>query len=210
MNKIQLGIVILAAGASTRMGRAKQLLKIGDRNLLQHTISNAKSIDNQELTVVLGAKHIAIRETIQKEKVNLVYNKNWASGMGTSLQCGLEFTLQKAPHLDAIIVLVCDQYFVQKSLLEALVYSYQHSQNENIKIIASHYGNNLGVPALFGKSVFSDLLELGGQYGARKLIKEMNKKGQVRGIAFPRGIYDIDTPADYEEVLKLIDRIEEE
>src|SRR5690349_3371926 len=109
-------IVILAAGASTRMGQSKQLLKWSDQTLLNHTIDTALSTA-ASVTVVLGANEQTHKEAIKGKKVSVVVNSDWQSGMGSSLKAGVR-SLSKDP--DAVIVMVCDQPYVSKEHLIAL------------------------------------------------------------------------------------------
>jgi molybdenum cofactor cytidylyltransferase len=192
--KTTIGIIILAAGASRRMGQAKQLLKIDNQSLIERTIHTATAIENQQTVVVLGANASIIQSAIAPNKaIDTVVNTDWEQGMGTSLKRGLQFLLAKKPALEAVIVLVCDQPFLKTEILEQLIH--QHVQHK-APIIATKYGEIKGVPALFDQSLFPTLLQLNKDEGARKIIKKQGKK--VRTIDFPEGAIDLDTPEAYE------------
>ncbi len=92
--------------------------------------------------------------------------------------------------------MVCDQPFLSSALIEKLVSEYRHSGKP---IIAASYENNAGTPALFDQTIFSKLMELKGDIGAKKIIKE--NPGEVSTVDFPLGSIDIDTAADYERLL---------
>ena len=192
----KIGIILLAAGASRRMGQAKQLLKINaTQTLIEHTISVAQAIPAIELVVVLGANADAIQKKVPKE-IPVSINKNWAQGMGTSLQTGLQFLLQQTPNLNAVIISVCDQPYLKPVIFEQLISKYT---NTSFPIISADYGKKIGVPALIDQQFFLQLLALKADEGARKIIRA--NPSLVGTIPFPKGAIDIDTPATYQAYL---------
>lgn len=193
-----IGIIILAAGASRRMGEPKQLLKIDNQTLIERAINLTQAIENQQTVVVLGANAEKISPHItQQATVEIVINENWKQGMGTTLKKGVEFFLARPIIYDAIIVMVCDQPYLTTRKLQELITTYR---DNNVAIIATTYNNIKGVPALFANSLFTKLKTLNKDEGARKIIK--NYKGAVITVDFPEGIFDLDTPAAYQEFLK--------
>jgi molybdenum cofactor cytidylyltransferase len=190
-------IIILAAGASTRMGQPKQLLKYNDVNLIQHTIDEALAAGAQKVLVVLGSNAEKISEQINKKQANVLYNKNWEEGIASSIKEGLQQSLLVSSNLDAIILMVCDQPYVNAALLKNLVSQHVESQKN---IVASQYKDTLGTPVLFHKSFFPDLLKLKGDAGAKKIL--MDNSEQVQAVRFPLGDIDIDNMADYEMLLQ--------
>ncbi len=191
-------IIILAAGASTRMGQAKQLLQYQGETLLNRTIRLALEANCGAVTVVLGAKAAQIRPTITEKAITIVQNDNWQNGMSTSLQAGLNNVLHKNPKTEAILMLLCDQPFISVALIQSF---FQQYQIQKPSIVAAQYEDILGVPALFHQSVFPNLLQLKGQQGARKVIRQFEKAAIA--IPFPKGRFDVDTPEQY-ETLKAI------
>jgi len=193
----KIGIILLAAGASRRMGQAKQLLKMNTtQTLIGHTISVAQAIPDTKLVVVLGANAAAIQENIPKN-VSTILNEDWAKGMGASLKTGLQFLLQHTPDLNAVIISVCDQPYLKTAIFEQLISRYTHTSSP---IISADYGKKLGVPALLDRQFFPKLLNLEVDEGARKIIR--SNSSLVETIPFPKGAIDIDTPAAYEAYLK--------
>jgi len=193
-----IAILLLAAGASRRMGQPKQLLKINaTQTLLDYTISVAKNSSCSQIAVVLGANANIIEPTISNQQIAIVKNKNWEQGMGTSLQKGLQFLLTANPSLEAIIISVCDQPYLSTEIFLQLVNTYTTTK---APIVSCQYGNRLGVPALLDKQFFPQLLSLKADEGARKIIR--GNLSKVHTVEFPKGAIDLDTPEIYEAYLK--------
>jgi molybdenum cofactor cytidylyltransferase len=103
------GIIILAAGSSSRMGTAKQNLNFKARTLLQTVIETAMASKCQTVAVVLGANAELIAPTIKNEPVHILINKNWSAGMGTSISYGLSQLLNLQPELISVLFMLTDQ-----------------------------------------------------------------------------------------------------
>lgn len=196
-NSREIGLVLLAAGASKRLGQPKQLIPYKGKSLLQHTIDCAEGLNLQMNVLVIGANAKAIQEIISAETMKMVINENWESGMGSSLKLGVKEILQLSPELDAVIVLVSDQPFIHLELLKEMTELY-NSEND---IVGSEYKDVVGVPVLFGRSYFKELQELSGDQGARRIINK--HQNCLKKIKFEQGNFDIDTPADLEQLNNL-------
>ncbi|ULQ54870.1 nucleotidyltransferase family protein [Flavihumibacter rivuli] len=195
-HSIHCAIVILAAGQSSRLGEAKQLLPYKGKSLLAQAVDTALATSIRPVVVVLGARNEAVAGELEGKEVVTALNAAWEEGMGSSLRCGLEKARSVAPETDAVIFMVCDQPYVTSDLLLQLV----HTQESTLKpIVASSYGDQSGTPALFSSKIFPALLEIKGDTGARKLIRQY--ADEVATIPFPEGIIDIDTPSDYETLM---------
>lgn len=188
------GILILAAGASSRMGQPKQQLVYEQKTLLQRSIYTALSIPQAIVLVVLGANAEAIKTDIADLPVQIVYNAHWETGMSSSIRAGIN-ALTNHPGVDDALLMLCDQPFVDVGLLKHLI---SHRQQNGGYMIACQYGNTLGVPALFSKHYFDELLALSGQEGAKKVL--MRHKDSLVTIPFEKGSIDIDTPADFNKL----------
>jgi molybdenum cofactor cytidylyltransferase len=191
--------LILAAGASTRMGRPKQLLPIQGQSLLQRIAQTALAANYQPVVVVLGAHLAQIQPQLQDLPVQIVENPDWSLGMGTSIRCGVQALLNQAPPPEAVIILLCDQPFVSAALLRELRIVYAATQ---APIVASAYADTLGVPALFSAQLLPELAGLAPQAGAKTLLQKY--QAQVAQVDFPLGQTDLDTMAAYQAYLKLI------
>ena len=190
--KNRIGIVILAAGESARMGQPKQLLPFRGTTLLRHTADTALALGAGPVAVVLGAFADAIRPTLENLPALIVENPDWREGMGTSLCTGLRALLDAHPDLVAAIFLLSDQPLLSAENLHSLITAHEHTSSA---IIASEYDGTLGVPALFHRSLFPELLALADTEGAKKIIAR--HRGSVATVPFPEGAVDMDTPSDY-------------
>ncbi len=192
-SKGDFAIILLAAGSSSRLGKPKQLLMYEGKTLLQHSLQVAVDTGMQPLVAVIGANADLVKKEVENQAVAVCMNEDWQEGMASSIRNGLQRLLKEAPETNAAIIMVCDQPFVTTKLLMGLVKKYQQTGKP---IIASNYDNILGTPALFDKTIFAALLELKGDTGAKKIIKE--NQDWVESVNFPLGKIDIDTEADYE------------
>jgi len=187
---MQVGLVLLAAGNSSRLGQSKQLVEINGVPLLRKSTEVALQT-KFPLVVVLGANADIHQKIIADLKSDVVINPNWQLGMGNSLKVGLTTLLKMHADLQSVMILVCDQPFLSVAHLQKLLSAFQE---QNQPIVASAYSNVAGVPALFRKELFTHLLHLADDAGARKIIQEF--PNQVYAIPFEKGEIDIDTPQD--------------
>ena len=192
------GIVILAAGASSRLGQPKQLLPWQRQTLLEHSITIALASVAKQVVVLLGAGAAGIRPAIKHEKLALIVNDLWQEGMASSIRCGLNYLLQQNASLQSAIFMVCDQPYASTKLLNNLVTLQQQTGRG---IVASQYADTTGIPVLFTKALFPALLQLKGDAGAKKLV--MLHPADTVTVPFPLGSIDIDTAADYQALQKM-------
>ncbi len=193
---MDIGIIILAAGSSSRMGRSKQLLEIEGEPLLFRCTKTALAVSLNNVVVILGANEKPHRDVIEKLPVQILSNYYWKTGMGSSIKTGLNYLLQSGSELDAVIIMVCDQPALTADHLLKLIQKF--NQNKGC-IVASAYGNSNGVPALFGRSFFSNLLLLSDDQGAKKIIQQFPRQLEI--VEFPNGLFDLDTEEDYQRYL---------
>ena len=184
-------ILILAAGASTRLGSPKQLVKIGDKYLLEKMVETALATAFRPVIVVLGAHFEKIKKSIAHLPVEMLENENWESGMGSTIACGMTHLLQKHPAVSGVILVLTDQPFVTPDILQKLPHE---AKRQNRLIAAAQYDGTLGPPAFFGKKLFAELRKLDGKSGAKKLLAQHRENLTV--VDFPAGNFDLDTPED--------------
>lgn len=187
------GIVILAAGASTRLGVAKQLLAFRGRSLLRHTVEEALGAGCGPVVVVLGAHAERLREEIGTLPVRVVVNPRWSEGMGTSIRTGIAALTGAGQdgEITAAVLAVCDQPFFSAAIVQELIAAHRRSGQA---IAAGTYDGARGVPALFSRALFPELMALDGLEGARRVIQAHSD--ETLAVPFPEGAFDIDTAED--------------
>lgn len=190
------GIIILAAGDSSRFGDVKQLLHFNNKTLLQHAIDEALQSGADPVIVVTGYQADEIAKTISNEKVNFVVNENWKNGMASGIVAGVHAAITYNNNIEKLIIAVCDQPFITSSLFKEL---YQKQKQAVEHIVASSYADTVGTPVLFTQKYFDALMSLKGDEGAKKILKA--NADDVATVDFPQGAIDIDTQKDYEDLL---------
>jgi molybdenum cofactor cytidylyltransferase len=193
---MSIGIIILAAGASSRMKESKLLLPVFNTSLLENIVEQAFHSSAAQIILVSGAHAIPV-ESLSKfsGKVKIIHNESWPSGMGSSIKLGLLSLIEPDKSLNAVLYLVADQPYVHSLHLDTLIKTF----HETGKICASNYANSPGVPVLFPGKYFNQILTLSNEHGAKKII--MDNLDDVALIEFPQGAIDIDTPDDYQRFL---------
>jgi molybdenum cofactor cytidylyltransferase len=191
-----IGIIVLAAGESSRMGEPKQLLRVAGETLLGRTVRAALETPCRPVVVVLGARADAVRDAVAAAaEVRVVVNRVWAEGMSSSIRCGVR-ALAAIDEIGAAILLLCDQPFVTSEVIMRLVAAY-HARRT--LLVAAEYEadgeQTRGVPALFARRLFPELLALRGAEGARRLIRRHIAETTL--VAVPEAAFDVDTPANY-------------
>jgi molybdenum cofactor cytidylyltransferase len=185
------GVVILAAGASTRMGAPKQLLEIDGRPLVARAVDAALASPAWPVVVVLGAHAEAIRPVLARRPVLVAENPAWAEGMAASIRAGITTLRQFSRGLDAAVIALCDQPAFSAATIATLVNAWQTTGRG---IVAARYGGRHGAPALFHREHFPALGALTGEEGARALLN--GDPARVAGVDLPELAHDLDTPAD--------------
>lgn len=183
-------VIILAAGASTRLAQPKQNLIFKERTLLQTAIAHALQVSKQVI-VVLGANADIIRPTLAGAPITVLRNDEWNEGMASSIRLGVEYSA-KSDDVNDFLLMLCDQPFADGRILRQLLTEKQSSAKG---IVASAYRNTLGAPVLFDARYKEELLALIGHDGAKKLLGQF--PDDVTSISFPLGEADIDTMDDY-------------
>jgi molybdenum cofactor cytidylyltransferase len=190
----QIAILILAAGESSRMHLPKQLLPYRKTTLLRHTIDVAAASKALFVSVVLGANADQISKHILDSRIQIVMNDEWQTGLSSSIRAGIR---SLPGSVDAAIIALCDQPKIQSSIFDALIDEFQSTQKP---IVVCRYEHTFGVPALFSRNYFRQLMSLQGKDGARRIIQE--HPDDVASIPFVGGHIDIDTPDDYQRLIE--------
>lgn len=189
------GLILLAAGNSSRLGKAKQLLEFRGKTLIQRAIDTASESTVDSIVVVLGANHRDIKKGFLSDSVHVVYNTEWEKGMASSIQAGLGYLLDKKK-IDQVILMLCDQPFVNAELLDSLIRKKEESGKGSV---ACSYVDTIGVPVLFDQKYFPEMMSLHGTEGAKKLL--VKHRDNVVLVDFPLGAVDVDTMEDYSRLI---------
>ncbi len=195
--KIQIAAVILAAGDSSRFGQPKQLLPHRGKTLVRNVADAAYEAGCSPVVVVTGSNSEKIRHELAHTNAIEVQNAHWQRGIGGSIRCGVQALIDRAADLEAILLLVCDQPAVNAGVIKRMIATHMATKKE---IVVSSYADTVGVPALFDRFLFRDLLSLGDETGAKSII--LRNRERVAQLAFPEGAIDIDTWNDWEKFNK--------
>lgn len=193
-------VIVLAAGASTRLGQPKQLAKIAGQPALHRVVASATSLAGHAVTVVLGAHAADLSRLLAHSPASVVVNRHWEEGMASSIRCGLASLSLAA---DAILIVLGDQVAVTADDLKRLANAWNGDEGT---IAAATYGQQVGVPAIFPRAFFGELAELRGDQGARRLL-ERNSHRLVR-VPMPNAAIDLDTPEDLASINERLSRTE--
>lgn len=186
---MSVGIILLAAGESRRLGTPKQLIAWQGQPLLRRMAGIALAADLGPVVVVLGAVDRPCREALEGLAVEIVVNPAWATGMGSSIAAGVA-CLSGHPEVSSALVMLCDQPHVTAALLRKLAVK---AAEDGGGIVACRYHGQLGPPALFAADRLAALAKLQGKGGAKSLILAEPSPGWIDA---PEAGFDIDTPAD--------------
>ncbi len=159
----RIGIVVLAAGGSTRMGSQKLLLELGGMSIVRRSVQSALSSKAESVTVVVGSEAPRVAACIDDLTLRILFNDSWQDGQGSSIACGI----RELADCDAAIIMVADQPFVNEHHINNLIDYYQHHGEQ---IVVSSLNGIKGNPALFDAKLFPDLMMLEGEQGARQLF----------------------------------------
>jgi CTP:molybdopterin cytidylyltransferase MocA len=187
-----LAALVLAAGASRRLGQPKQLLLLGGETLLERALRLSIEAGATPVFAVLGAHQQRILQSVPMHNAIPVINDGWEQGISTSIHAGLDALEKSSPNAAAALILTCDQPRLTVDHLRALMDAFA-AQAEPV-IVASAYAGVLGIPAVFPRIVFAHLRALGGDRGARALL--VKPPCRLIQVPFPGGEIDIDDPAD--------------
>jgi len=183
---LKLSALVLAAGASRRLGRPKQLLKLNGESLVHRAASLALGAGFSPVRVVLGAVDAELREALKDLPVRLLDNPDWTEGLASSLRQGVaDWGVEEA----GLLVLACDQPALDHEVLMALAEAFKA---DPVRPVACAYGGGIGLPALLPRRLGPELLQLRGDRGAKPILM----REQANLVDFPGGLLDLDTPED--------------
>lgn len=181
-------IAILAAGQAQRFGSAKQLANYRGKPLLETVIDNCTAVENATVYLVLGAHREQIKARLNLQRVTILENKGWAEGIASSIRTTVQ-ALQS--QYDGILFVAGDQPLVKTEDLADLL---TMGKNNPEKICCASYDNTIGIPALFPKIFYSELLALQDDRGAKRVL--LDQAQNVLTLNTPGAAEDIDSLSD--------------
>lgn len=183
--------IILAAGASSRMGQPKQLLEFHCKPLILHICEQLEKVFDQRFHVVLGANSEVIKQSLGSFQQQVVHNPDWKEGIASSIRAGLRAVPQSA---SGVMIVLADQPLITTHALLKLMAAW--TANPDCRV-ASQYESAMGVPAIFPRKDFEQLMELNGDEGAKLLLNEAKN---VTAVSMPEAAIDLDTDEDYQNI----------
>ena len=182
--------VVLAAGASRRMGQPKPLGKLGRKTILQHVLANLRASRVDEIVVVLGHKASQIASTLKGTGCKVVVNPQCTRGMSTSIRRGLSAVDSRAR---AVLIALGDQPYIPPGIIDLLLRKYGEQSRQ---IVVPTYRGQRGHPVIFGRKYWPELRALEGDVGGRDLLRHHSQD-----------VLEVEVPV--EGVLADIDRLED-
>jgi molybdenum cofactor cytidylyltransferase len=174
------------------MGSPKQILRFRGESLLRRAALAALGAGCSPVIVVTGAYAELSSRELDGLDVREVLNSRWETGMASSIRAAVEVLVSKDVEVDAAVLLLCDQPYVNAEVIAGLIAAHRAT---GMSVVASTYGGSFGVPALFGKTLFAELARLKGAAGAKQVVKKYALKAHF--IPFQGGEVDVDTPDDF-------------
>ncbi len=183
--------LVLAAGASIRLGQPKQLVTIDGQSLLQHAVDKCLPVCPLGVTVVTGAGREVMSETLRGKSVLIAHNSAWRDGLASSIIAGIAAIPADS---QAVLLMLCDQPNLSTAELAQLVSVWARHSDQ---VVASRFGGTFGAPAIFPRPVFPMLEALRGDRGAKPVIEQLANSILVD---VPGAELDIDRPEDLDRL----------
>jgi len=184
-----LTLALLAAGASQRMGKPKQLIQWKGKSLLQHALDNLPNLPEGKKCLVLGSYASEIQKDSALAGVKVLYNTAWKEGMAASIRTAVQYA--SSQQASALFIALADQPYVTRHHYLQLMEAHQQHPDH---IIAAAYQGRFGAPMIFPVRYFPKLMDLNGDRGAGSWVNALT--AGVTGVPMPEAGEDWDTPAD--------------
>ena len=170
------------------MGEPKQLIEFRGKPLVRHVADTACRAGYDAAFIVVGAYESHVRRVLRGCAGTVVVNSDWEKGIGTSIRCAVEAVGAVA---DSFTLVLADQPYVTQRAMGTLLTTHLVT---TAPVVASRYEGTVGVPALFHKSVFAELLALADDEGCKRVIRAHSAEAAF--LDMPDAAFDVDTPAD--------------
>jgi molybdenum cofactor cytidylyltransferase len=192
--------VVLAAGASTRLGRNKLLLDLAGESVVRRAVRGAVEARLDPVFVVLGHEAERVREELAGLECEAVVNPDHARGAGTSLRAGVARAARTTA--EALVLTLADMPLVTPGMIATLVTRWRETR---APLAVSRYGQAQAPPTLFSRSLFDEILDSDDAWGAKPII--LRHSEDALAVPWPpASLQDLDVAADYEEILARLPR----
>lgn len=197
---MRIGSILLAAGGSTRLGSPKQLLVYRGRTLLSRAAESVLATGCHPVVAVLGARADVMRAELAGQPVTIAQNAAWERGMGSSLRLGLETLLEITGRIElaGVLLTLCDQPLIGAGQLRRLLDAFGQVAGTPHPLVAASYSSTFGVPAIFGRRYFDELLALPDEAGAKQTL--VAHRAELTEVSLPEASIDIDTREQYDRL----------
>jgi molybdenum cofactor cytidylyltransferase len=186
----RIAAVVLAAGRSTRMGGPNKLLaEIGGRPLVRIAAEEALASRAKPVIVVVGHQRSEVEKAVAGLPVELVYNPDFAEGLGTSLKVGIAAVPADA---EGAIVCLGDMPQVDAGLIDRLIAAFD--PDRGALVVMPTFAGKRGNPVLWSRRFFPDLMAIEGDVGARHLIGRYGEAVVEVPVEGKAALVDVDTP----------------
>lgn len=191
-SSLRVAAVVLAAGASTRMGRNKLLLPLGNETVVRRAVRSAIDSGVDRVVVVLGHEADDVRAQLEGLACERIVNPDHARGVGTSLHAGL----RAVGDADAAVVLLADMPFVTPDIIAGVVSRFRAT---GARLVLSHYGDVQAPPTLYARALFEEVLAEPDERCGKRIAKRHASEAEV--ARWPESaLRDLDVAADYDDV----------
>ena len=194
---VRFAAILLAAGPSSRLGQAKQLVRVDGESLVRRTAHLLLSVDPVSLTVVTGFADDAVEQELSDLPVRFARNDDWEQGMGGSIACGVQNISEQ---VDGVLIMLCDQWRLEGSDLFSLISMWL---TDISRITAASWFDDkasvYGSPTLFPRCYIRELIKLTGNMGAKAIIDQNLANAQF--VRMENAAYDLDRPEDLEQLI---------
>jgi molybdenum cofactor cytidylyltransferase len=195
--KEEIGALILAAGLSSRMGKAKMLLPWGDSTVIRHVVNSYISTEIMEIVVVTGGTRYEIEKQLSYCPVRLVFNPRFENGeMLDSLKAGI---CSFPDHIRSILVAPGDHPAIGRNEIDAVIHGYLAG---NSPLVVPSYRMRRGHPWAVERSLWEELLKLEAPETLRDFLRKKSDCIHYVAIDNPSILMDMDTPDDYDRLKK--------
>ncbi len=181
-----IAIAVLAAGASRRLGRPKQLVELDGVAIVRRVTEACLAVRSGPVGVVLGSSAAPIAQALGDLRVAQLVNEQWQAGISTSIRAAVRWA--EASNAGALLIVLSDQPLITAAHLTAL----RDAWLAGAPVAASRFAGILGAPAIFDRSRWPALTALEGDQGAGRLLRDED----VIGVDWPQGTVDVDTAED--------------